>query len=51
MGVGRDSVANIGNPTGLVRDLGDHEQAKTDGGQMNRGDIGGVVVRLFLEEA
>ena len=51
MGVVRQLSADIGKPTSLVRELRDRQQAKADGTQMNRSDIGGVMVRLFPEEA
>ena len=44
-------VANLCNPGSLSARLGNHQHAKSHRSQMNRGDISGVVIALFLQKS
>ena len=50
-GVRRELLAYIRDAAGLMPRLGNHQHTKPYGGQMDRGDIGGIVIALLLEKA
>ena len=50
-GVRRELLAYIRYAAGLMPRLGNHQHTKPYGGQMDRGDIGGIVIALLLEKA
>jgi hypothetical protein len=49
-GVRRELVPHIRDTVGWMQGPGNHQHTKPHGGQVDRGNIGGVMIALLLEE-